>query len=326
MGAAYQMVGTWHDERRFPQRGRSVQAADVRLNIDCTGQNTPTIVLDTGWGLPAVSWIQVQPEVAKFARVCSYDRAGYGWSDRGPEPRTSSQIARELKALLTAAGEQGPYVLVGHSLGAFNARVFTHLYPGDVAGLVFVDGAHEDEEARINELLPDTIQQQEKKNDERHTRMNQILAPFRIYFGIDRLGVATGWFLPGYASNPHLSNELRQQLLYLKQKYNFRYAPAAEMKVFQESAAEVRASGDIGNRPLIVLTAGIPYDHDPLLTREQMERQNNLWINILQVQEAHLSTRGKQIVVPDSTHLIPYDRPEAVISAIREVWSEVQGN
>ena len=87
----------------------------------------------------------VQPEIAKFARVCSYDRAGYGWSDSGPEPRSSLQIAREPKKLLQAAGEKGPYARVGHSMGGYDIRAYTGEYPYDVAGMVLVDAFHEDQ-------------------------------------------------------------------------------------------------------------------------------------------------------------------------------------
>src|SRR5579863_4397196 len=76
-GAIYQILGTWRDARRFPQRGRSVKVGELRLNIDCSGQGSPTVILDSGMGVPAMGWLEVQPEVAKFSRVCSYDRAGY---------------------------------------------------------------------------------------------------------------------------------------------------------------------------------------------------------------------------------------------------------
>lgn len=124
-GSAYQTLGNLRDPRRFPQRGRSVWARKLRLNIDCSGQRSPTVILDSGMGVPALGWAMVQPEVAKFARVCSYDRAGYGWSESGPKPRTSRQIAKELRALLDASGEKSPYVLVGDSFGGYNVRVFT---------------------------------------------------------------------------------------------------------------------------------------------------------------------------------------------------------
>ena len=318
-GAIYQIAGTRRDARRFPQRGSSILVGSVKLNLDCYGHGNPTVVLDSGMGVPALGWIKVQPEVAKFARVCSYDRAGYGWSEPGPAPRTSSQIATELKALLDAAGEKGPYILVGHSFGGYNVRVFTSRYPKDVVGIVLVDASHEDEEERIDNMLPAAVKERERKDEERNEKLDRILTPLRLYLGIERLEVATGLDVPSYRSK-----DLQEELLYLEQQIKYKNAVASEGKVEEQSAAQARAAGGMGDRPLIVLTAGKPYDPDPLLTKEEMDKQNNMWINVLQVEEAHLSTRGKQIVVPDSGHIIPSERPDAVISAIREVWSEAR--
>jgi pimeloyl-ACP methyl ester carboxylesterase len=322
-GAIYQAVGNWRDARRFPQQGTSVQTGQVKLNLDCSGQGRPTVVLDSGSGVPAIGWLKVQPEVAKFARVCSYDRAGYGWSELGPEPRTSLQIAKELKALLNSAGENGPYVLVGHSFGGFNVRVYTGLYPEDVVGVVLVDALHEDEDKRITEILPVEVLEQENRNELWNERVNRFLTPLRIHLGILRLQVATGWGTPVYGilqSARSLPKEFRQELLYLRQQEKFQRAVASESSAFSDTVSQVRAAGNLGDRPLVVLTAGKPYD-DPLLTREQLDKEGNLWINVLQAEEAHLSTRGKQIVVPDSGHMIPFERPDAVVSAIKEVWS-----
>jgi pimeloyl-ACP methyl ester carboxylesterase len=319
VGVVYQMVGTWLDAKRFPEQGRLVQAGNIRLNIDCMGQGSPSVILESGLTIPAVGWTKVEPEVAKFTRVCSYDRAGYGWSDPGPEPRSSNEIARELKAVLDNASEKGPYVLVGHSFGGFNVRVFTHLYPAEVAGVVLVDASHEDEGARIDALLPDSVKAQEKRNDEWNERVNRLMTPLRLYFGIQRFEVAHGW-----SGSPYLSRDLREEVLYLRQQRKSRQAVASESNAFAESIKQVRSAGDLGDRPLIVLTAGKPYDPDPLLTTEQMDRQNDLWIHDLQAQEARLSTRGKQIVVADSSHMIPYERPDTIVSAIHEVWSALQ--
>src|SRR5215469_4649209 len=85
-GALYEIIGRWRDVHRFPQRGHFVMAGSIRMNFDCSGQGSPTVILESGSGGPSVDWLMVQPEVAKFSRVCSYDRAGYGWSDSGPEP------------------------------------------------------------------------------------------------------------------------------------------------------------------------------------------------------------------------------------------------
>jgi hypothetical protein len=114
---------------------------------------------------------------------------------------------------------------------------------------------------------------------------------------------------------------MRQEFLYLEQQTKYINAVEAEDKMFSQSGAQARAAGSLGDRPLVVLTAGRPYDPDPLLTKEQMEKQRNLWINVLQVEEVHLSARGRQFVVQDSGHDIPGERPDAVISAIHEVWS-----
>ena len=127
VGASYQALGNRADARRFPQQGKSVSLGpafdNLSLSIDCRGQGTPAVILDSGLGVPAVGWNPVQTEVAKFARVCSYDRAGYGWSGATTLPRTSKEIVKELHALLEAANEKGPYILVGHSFGGFNVRV-----------------------------------------------------------------------------------------------------------------------------------------------------------------------------------------------------------
>jgi pimeloyl-ACP methyl ester carboxylesterase len=324
-GAVYQVVGTWRDPRRFRRQGRLVQAGGVRLNIDCSGQGRPVVVLESAFGVPAAGWMTVQPDVAGFARVCSYDRAGYGWSDVGPEPRTSQQIAVELHTLLKAAGEKGPYVLVGHSFGGFNVRLFTKLYPTEVAGVVLVDAAHEDEDERIdalNALLPGTLKERRGQRDQRNARINRVWRPLRLHLGLRRLEMATGWGLAADDPDRRISNQLRQEIFYLQRQDKSQRATASESASFEVSKAQVRAAGTLGDRPLIVLTAERPYAPDPLLTAELMDRLNQVWINELQLQEMRLSTRGKQIVVPNSSHVIPYNRPDAVITAIREVRAE----
>lgn len=111
-GITYEVISEHIDARRFPQEGRSVDIGGFRLNIHCTGTGAPAVILESGLGIPAIGWDLVQRRVQKFTQVCSYDRAGYGWSDPGPLPRTSRQIAKELHALLHNAGVPPPYILV----------------------------------------------------------------------------------------------------------------------------------------------------------------------------------------------------------------------
>jgi pimeloyl-ACP methyl ester carboxylesterase len=113
-----------------------------RLHLHCSGAGFPVVVFDAALGGSSISWTLVQPRIAALTRACAYDRAGFGWSDAGPMPRTAGLIARELLALLDRAGEPPPYVLVGHSFGALVVRLFAARHPELTAGLVFVDPAH----------------------------------------------------------------------------------------------------------------------------------------------------------------------------------------
>jgi pimeloyl-ACP methyl ester carboxylesterase len=142
-----------------------VAVAGHDMQLHCTGEGNggPTVVMDAGLGGGVLDWQTVQPEVTKFARVCSYDRSGLGWSASGPKPRTSSQIVEELHALLKNAGEDGPYVLVGHSFGGANVQLYAAEYPDEVAGMVLVDSAldtqvlDKDLRAAIAETVPSPL-------------------------------------------------------------------------------------------------------------------------------------------------------------------------
>ena len=111
------------------------------LHLNCSGEGVATVIMDSGAGGNSLSWNLVQPEIAKFTRVCTYDRAGLGWSDPGPLPRTSRQFVKELHALLVTSGIKGPYVLVGHSLGGAYVQRYAQRFPDEVAALVLLDSA-----------------------------------------------------------------------------------------------------------------------------------------------------------------------------------------
>lgn len=130
-----------------------VDVGGYRLFLRCTGEGSPTVILDAAAGATSQTWNQIQPGVANFTRVCSYDRAGRGQSDPGPVPRTSRTIVEELRTLLRNAGIEGPYVLVGHSLGGLNMQLFARLYPDEVVGVVLVDATPAEIIARFSEVL-----------------------------------------------------------------------------------------------------------------------------------------------------------------------------
>ena len=310
-GALYQMIGRWRDVRRFPQRGHLVQAGSIRMNIDCSGQGSPTVILESGSGGPSVDWLMVQPEVAKFSRVCSYDRAGYGWSDSSPEPRSSLQIARELKQLLQAASEKGPYVLVGHSMGGYDIRVCTGQYPNDVAGMVLVDASHEDQELRAPESIRKWSQDYRK-----HPSWKKLKYFFQLQLGWARL-------MADRDAPAFWPKAFREEENFLTLPTKHQFATIDEDQVFSTlSAAQVRSAGNLGDRPLIVLTATRQDDIPAEIPPKDTQAEEDLWVHQLQPELARLSTRGKQIVV-DSSHEMPTEHPEVVISAIHEVWLAV---
>jgi pimeloyl-ACP methyl ester carboxylesterase len=317
VGASYQALGNRADARRFPQQGKSVSLGpafdNLTLSIDCRGQGSPTVILDSGLGVPAVGWNPVQTEVAKFTHVCSYDRAGYGWSGGTTLPRTSTEIVKELHALLEAANEKGPYILVGHSFGGYNVRVYNGQYSGDVVGMVLVDASHEDQGNR----MPPAFQAYMKKANEQLKRQ-KMLAPLLIRFGVARFTQRN------QGESPGVSKEFGQEMLYLQLQPKFIEATASEMGSFAESANQVRAAGNLGEKPLVVLTAGKSADATQLpegLSKKDFDDFHEIWVNELQVKEAQLSTRGKRIMIPDSDHMIPFERPDAIVAAVREVWT-----
>jgi pimeloyl-ACP methyl ester carboxylesterase len=312
-GASYQAIEAKLDARRFPQQGKSVDIGGYKLNLYCTGQGGPTVVLESGFGMLSLSWGLVQSGIAKFARVCSYDRAGYGWSDSSPFPRTCAQIAKELHALLGNAGEKPPYVLVGHSFGGLIVRVFNGGYPNDVAAIVLVESTHPD----LLRLLPPAIK---KQSDGAQTEREQAtrFAGIRFWLGIARFESSDIIDRPSVPYDERVAAYLSIQPKYID-------AIANEGENLETSSEQAAASPAFGDKPLIVLTAGKGVLGVPVQDKDWAELQN-IWINQLQVQLAELSTRGKRIMVPDSDHMIPLERPDAVIAAVRQVSAAVQSN
>jgi pimeloyl-ACP methyl ester carboxylesterase len=298
-GAAYQQVGSRIDARRSPEPGRLVDVGGYRLKINCAGTGSPIVVLESGLGDLLSEWQPVQLQISGFTRVCSYDRAGYGESDTGLMPRTSLQISRELHALLQNAGENPPYILVGASFGGYNVRVFNGKFPNEVVGIVLADSPQEDQ----YELLPLAWKQFSTQLLSRWQGQAEWMPP-QITLGIARLRFRKVLGPDAY---------LILQSKYLK-------ARASELKEIQTSAEEARASGTLGNKPLVVLT-GVQQD-DALrgaLSPEDFARFQETWVRTLQPRLVQLSTHGKQVIMSDVGHDIQRERPESIVDAVRGI-------
>ena len=143
-GAVYQWTATRIFERRHPPRGELIDVGGHRLHIHRQGKGSPAVVIDAGLAGGSYEWDALAAEISAVTEVCTYDRAGYGWSDRGPTPRSSQQIVAELHTLLEKAQVKPPFILVGHSLGGLNVRLYASQHPDEVAGVVLVDAANHD--------------------------------------------------------------------------------------------------------------------------------------------------------------------------------------
>lgn len=282
-----------------------VSVGDHRLRIDCAGSGGPTVILENGLGDILPEWQQVQAEIAKFARVCVYDRAGYGGSDAGPMPRTAAQIVTELHGLLQNSGEKPPFVLVGYSFGGYIVRVFTGRYTNEVSGVVLIDAPQEDEYG----MFPPGLQKFSAALLQ-HYQEQARTAPWFVGLGIARLKLRREGGIGSY-------DYLLLQSKYLK-------ARASELQNMQVSAEEAQSAGLMGDKPLIVLTAGKTLGRTamPGMSEQDSAQFEQLWIHDLQVRLAHLSTRGRQIVVPDATHGIVQERPDAIIDAVRNLRND----
>ena len=173
-GATYQWLATRKELAATPPPGHLVDIGGYRLHLWCTGDGAPAVILDTGLGGSSADWGFVQPDVARFTRVCSYDRAGMGYSDPGPSPRTARRIASELAELLVRSGIGGPVVLVGASIAGFDVRVFASDHPERAAGLVLVDASHEDQ---AHEVPPDGAICSSAVDDRRPPTVRRIVRP-----------------------------------------------------------------------------------------------------------------------------------------------------
>jgi pimeloyl-ACP methyl ester carboxylesterase len=145
-GATFQVFASARDARNFPAPGRLVDVGGVRLHLKCSGETKvgPTVILENGLTAISSLWFRVQSELEREVRVCSYDRAGIGWSESTSRPRDPASVARELHTLLANAEVGGPYVFAGHSIGAIYAQAFQSLYPKEVAGIAFIEGSPRD--------------------------------------------------------------------------------------------------------------------------------------------------------------------------------------
>ncbi|MBD6620675.1 alpha/beta hydrolase [Komarekiella sp. 'clone 1'] len=310
-GIFYQAVSEAIDRRRYPPQGELVDIGGFCLHINCMGQGTPTVVMDAGGSAPSITWGLVPSEIAKFTRVCTYDRAGLGWSDPNPRiSRTSQQSVDELHLLLTKARINPPYILVGHSLGGVNMRLYASQYPEDVVGLVLVDSSHE------NQMTSEMW---------RRIKMQSWL--YQVLRVVSQVGVLR---LIGEMNLLPILEDIKREI----QKYplavqtlfdtykSFCYRPdywataSSELANIKKSFEELQSVTSLGSLPLIVLSQG---SKDSKMSDERFQK----WAS-LQLDLTKLSSNSQHIIAENSGHLVPLDQPELVISAVHQLIKKIK--
>ncbi len=294
VGLIYEPIAEAADVKAYPPPGELVDVGGHRLHIHCIGTGGPTVVIEAGLGDWSTGWDVVQQGVAKATRICTYDRAGWGWSEAGPLPRDAAQFAKELHTLLQNANIPGPYIMVGHSLGGLAVRVFAHEYSSEVAGVVLIDS-----------MSPRQFTQSQGAGTQSQGAGTQS-QPFSLpamlaRFGIVRLLARPLGIMP---SIPSEENAYFSRLV----------SPQSAQTLTNESqgmpaaSAEASAVETFGDLPLIVLTAKL----NPIEGWQEWQTE------LLQ-----LSSNSHQLFA-ESDHNIHFEEPESAIAAILQMVEQVR--
>jgi pimeloyl-ACP methyl ester carboxylesterase len=297
-GGVYQSVASARERRAHPIPGQLIDVGGYEMHINCSGQGTPVVILDSGLGDSYLSWQKVQPQISQITRVCSYDRAGLGYSDSSPRARNCEVFVEELHTLLHRAGIPAPYILVGHSMGGFDVRLFTSTYRDEVAGLVLVDSSHPEQQKRLPPELKDM--------DATWLREQEFFE-FTMPFGGPRL--------LGFCGNDEEVRAAECNLHTLRES-------VAELKSISESAAQAATAGPLGDMPLVVLSRD-PDKPQFDLPEDLVKPTSDAWQK-MQYELAQLSTRSTHTIAKNSGHYIQLDRPDIAVEAVRQVVGQVE--
>lgn len=320
-GAVYQFIATKLDERKYAPVGKMIQIGGYKLHmIDSSCVKTladksgvsktckPIVILESGMGCTTFDWLLVYPEIAKFARVITYDRAGYGWSDASALPRTSANIVTELHSMLDNAGVSGPYILVGHSFGGMNVKLFAATYPQEVAGIILVDAVHEDIMDRIPQIFI-------------HFKYWVYHRLCAAYCGIPRIiSDYKSYFHPIVNNNKVIDKAHKNTTKYYHALFN-------QLNLIRTSCEQLKAvHGSLPNVPLIVITAGKqiipPQGPCGSYTQDEVDAINKTWFE-LQADLVTKSSESKQVIAEGSGHNIFYEQPKIIVDAVREMFTQL---
>lgn len=310
VGVSYEQIMRWRSARDYPAQGRLIDIGGRRMQIDCRGSGAPIVVFEAGLDtLGSLSWSAIHDAVAATTRACAYSRAGLMWSEPRAGKFEADNVARDLHALLLAAGERAPYVMVGHSLGGPYIMNFTRLYPQDVVGLVFVDASYPDQVERMTQAAG--------------KKLDAGLGLFKVANALSWSGIPR--LVAAHTDNPTIPVQARlAEGAYVSRSLG---SALQELESLDATLAAAGRLRQLGDRPIVVLTATKPYPAAMLkamqVTTEQGQRLQTAWKE-MHDEETSWSHHSRHELVSDATHYIQFDRPDVVIAAVREVVNEVR--
>ncbi|GAB4574537.1 MAG: alpha/beta hydrolase [Anaerolineae bacterium] len=304
LGAATQKIGEVRDAGNNPPPGELYDVGGFRLHLHCEGQGSPTVVMEHGLGNTSLVWHAVRPTLAAQTRTCVFDRAGYGWSDPGPAPRTHDRIVGEIYTLLHNAGIETPFIYVGHSFGGLDAALYAARHPEDVAGLVLLDPAAPDAPERFAPYQP---------------LQNAQIGLFDLCATWMPWGIVRLFDLIG--SPDMLPAEMADlNAIY----YRPSYCQTARAELTDNTTSVTLQP--LGDLPLILLSRSVPLDLtaiDERYTAANTAEFEALW-QAAQTDYLTLSSASTQIIAPESGHNIHLDRPDLVIEAIQTMIATIR--
>jgi pimeloyl-ACP methyl ester carboxylesterase len=310
-GATWNFLAIRHDRRANPPPGRLYDVNGHAMHLYCTGEGSPTVVLESGHGDDFTVWGKVQPALSRVTRTCSYDRAGFGWSESQRGARDGLHIADQLHALLAEAGITAPVVLVGHSAGGLYSRIYTSRFPQGVAGLVLVDAT-----------APNPLPYPPFASAlDHHSNAEFLFVKSTVALGLARLmgqcdavpaglDAYAGWIKSSECDYPQLDEYVRED------------------RALHDSRKQGAETGPFGNLPLLVLSQD-PKLAIPAFLAKRVTRKDWLWAAAAHDREQaaylQLSTNSRRVIATGSGHYIQYERPDVVVrettALIRQIRS-----
>lgn len=308
LGFLWNVAMSWWQHRRNPVPGAFYTIDGFQMHIDCRGTGSPTLVLEAAASAPWSEWRLVQPELSHITQVCSYDRAGHGWSTPRKGPRDAERIVRELHSLLDQARVQRPFVLAGHSAGGLYVREYAQEFPDEIVGVALIESSSPHQ---IDELPGFRVGYEEDKRDAKHELWEDRL---RIWFGWQRLLGRCAVSAKDFGSWTGQYNAMACRPDYVD-------TDESELDYFEESSREAGRLASFGKIPLLVIT------RDPNL-QAGMTSQGIAQIPVWQAEQEwskSLTSLSWQVIARNSGHMVPHDRPDLVIAQLRLLIKYVRG-